>query len=370
MSRLTVSTSLLLLSIALTAPSHGICAPKSDADKRVKGNGVIDRVIASGSEPVFRADGYTFRILPATEVRLGKGLQTLSEVGTNTWANFEGKIDESGTIVATKAAFAVLKVPRIKPDPNAVQVTTFPPDSKIDADNGFAAGSSPFPPADHGGWCGWYDIHRDPADQEHIRRLGLQLVPQYQRELPANDPAKIPFRFYEVEEKQYRSPIFCGNGLILIPTDTFHRLENEDELAALVADGVAGALQSQAEAARGFTWMDAAEMASNGAFGMAGVIASEGGRGGGLIMRHKVDQIAEHQRGRMALALLADAGFDPRQAPETWLLLKPSHLPKDHSQLDYPERSRYLQNILETQYKTGIGGTAPAGHPATGTPIQ
>jgi hypothetical protein len=34
------------------------------------------------------------------------------------------------------------------------------------------------------------------------------------------------------------------------------------------------------------------------------------------------NNIAERERGRMALAFLADAGFDPRQAPEAWRLLR------------------------------------------------
>jgi hypothetical protein len=41
----------------------------------------------------------------------------------------------------------------------------------------------------------------------------------------------------------------------------------------------------------------------------------------------------EEQRGRIALALLADAGYDPRQAPEAWRLLDPKHAPADPSAL-------------------------------------
>jgi hypothetical protein len=352
MSRLTFSARLVVLLLGFAAPFLGICAEKPDADKKVKGDGVIDRVVVAGSEPVFRADGYRFRIASATQVRFGNGLRSLSEVQTNTFASFEGIPDASGTIVATKAAFARLKLPSSKPDPKAVQVVTFPKGSKIDADNGFAVGPSAFPQADHGGWCGWYDIHEDAAEQERIRRLANKLVPQYQRDLPAEDPAKMPFRFYEVEEKEFRSPIFCGNGLVLIPTEVVHRLENDDQLAAVLADGIAGALQLQIATARGFSWK-----------GVVGVDPAEPGLGGlvttgiqggatGVIVRHEMNKIEERQRGRMALALLADAGFKQQEALEAWVLLKPSHLSKDHSQLDYPERSLYLKRILEMEYKT------------------
>ena len=350
MGRFAGSTRLLVpLLIALALPSHGISAPRSDADRAIKGEGVIDRVIAKGSEHVFRADGYTFRITAATEVRFGRGLQSLSEVGTNTWAMFDGKLDASGTIVATKAAFAKLKVRWSKPDPKAVQVTTFPPDSKIDADNGFAAGSGAFPPENHGGWCGWYDVHDDPAQQEYVRRLGMKMVPQYQRDLPDNDPAKLQFRFYVVDEKEIRADIFCGNGLVLVTAEVVNRLRSADLLAAVLADGIAGVLQLQAANARGFTIKDAAEIAALGSFGATG----------GLVAHEVNKRIEEHERGRMALALMADAGFDPHQAPEAWLLLAPGHLPKDTSQLNDPERSRYLEQILDAQYKTVPGTTTP-----------
>jgi hypothetical protein len=346
MSRLAISTRLLLL-IALTAPSRGICAPRSNADQPIKVEGIIDRVIVSGSEPVFRAGGYTFRIVPATDVRFGRGLQALSEVGTNTWAIFEGTLDGSGSIVATKAAFARLKLPKSKPDPKFAQVTEFPPNSKIDAGLGFAVGSSVFPLEDHGGWCGWYDIPSNPVEQEHIRSLGAKLVPQYQRDLPADDPARIPFRFYVVEEKQYRSAIFCGNGLILVPVEVVNRLQSEDQLAAVLADGIAGELLLQAARARGFTSKDAAEMAAAGALGIAGLLPAALGSAGGLVALHKVNRTEEHERSRMALSFTADAGLDPRQAPQAWRLLAPTHLPKDRTQLKDPERSLYLQYILD-----------------------
>jgi hypothetical protein len=351
MSRFAISARVLVpLLIALTATSLGICAPRSDADKSVKGEGVIDRVIVTGSEPVFQAGGYRFRINAATEVQFGRDLQSLSEVETNTWAIFEGRLDTTGEIVATKVTFAKMKIPKRESASNTEQVTTFPPDSKIDGDNGFGVGPSAFPPEDHGGWCGWYDITDNPALQEQIRRLGMKIVPKYQRDLPADDPAKIPFRFYVVEEREIRSDIFCGDGLVLVPANVVKRLESEEQLlAAVLADGIAGELQLQAGHAPGFKKKDAVALAAVGSFGVTG----------GLVVHEVYKRIAEHERGRMALAFMTDAGFDPREAPEAWRLLAPFHLPKDTSELSYPERSQYLQNILKEQYKAVPGASFP-----------
>lgn len=363
MSRFTIVTRfLVLLLTAQAASSHGICAPRSDAERPVTGEGIIDRVIATGSVPVFRAGGYTFRITSATDVRLARGLTALNDVGTNTWAIFEGKLDGSGVIVASKAAFTKLKLPGSKPDPNAVQLTTFSPGGEINADTGLVSGPKAFPPEDQGGWCGWYDIYDNPAKQEDIRRLGIKIVPQYQRDLASDDPAKIPFRFYVVEEKEIRSEIFCRNGLILVPAEVINRIQSEDQLAAVLADGVAGELQLQVADARGFgftfTRKEAAELAAAGLLGFGGVPAALGNTGI-LVEQHEVGRSVEHRRERMALAFLADAGFDPRQAPEAWRLLAPYHLPKDVAHLKYPERSVYLQKILEVQYKEVLSGNAP-----------
>ncbi len=356
---------LVLLLCVLVTPSLKAASPRPDTNKPITGAGIIDRIPAripdAGSQPgsasVFRADGYTIRILPTTELHFGKGLQALREVSTNTLAIFSGEPDDSGTIVATKAAFVKLNLHKSKPDPNALQFTTPLPGNRIDGSTGFATGPKAFLKEDHGGWCGWYYVPSDPAMQESMIRLGQKLVPQYQRELPDNDPTKIPFRFYLVEETEIRSAIFCGKGLILVPIEVVHRLQNEDQLAAVLAEGIAGELQQQVEAARGFTLKDAAEMAPY-LMGFGGWVPGVVGEAGEMVIRHKVKSSVEHELSRMALSYMADVGFDPHQAPESWRLLEPAQLPKNPARLKYPERSRYIQSILERQYKPVSGSKA------------
>jgi len=74
--------------------------------------------------------------------------------------------------------------------------------------------------------------------------------------------------------------------------------------------------------------------------------------------------VLEEQRGRVALSLLADAGYDPRQAPEAWKLLEPKHLPADVSTLKYPNRSWYQLSVLNLQYRqsaSAASGSAGSG---------
>ena len=80
-----------------------------DWNKKVEGFGVIDWVISTGPEPVFRADGYRIRITSATETKFAGGLNSLADVGTNTWVKYQGRRDKAGMLVATKAAFVSAK---------------------------------------------------------------------------------------------------------------------------------------------------------------------------------------------------------------------------------------------------------------------
>jgi hypothetical protein len=54
----------------------------------------------------------------------------------------------------------------------------------------------------------------------------------------------------------------------------------------------------------------------------------------------------QEQAGRIALTLMADAGYDPQQAPEAWRLLASKKSPKDLSALQYPSRAEYQLGIL------------------------
>ena len=67
---------------------------------------------------------------------------------------------------------------------------------------------------------------------------------------------------------------------------------------------------------------------------------------------------AQRELARMALQLLADAEFDPWQAPEAWRLLAPKNTPRDISPLKYTREGKYQLGVLKVEYKNreqGIG---------------
>ena len=179
----------------------------------------------------------------------------------NIWLRYQGKRDKDGVLVATKADFVPSKAADFKKlkGVETVEWDFQPPRPSLKSgiDSATNAGLP-------------YDVedqktvltqdgsvklglsrhkHKIPADQAlqaRMRRVGMRVVPDYQKRLSANDPSKIHFRFFAVDEDKLRSEICSYEGLILVPTQVAERLKTDDELAAVLADGVAYNLQRQA----------------------------------------------------------------------------------------------------------------------------
>ncbi len=276
----------------------------------------------------------TFALPADAEIGFQRGYHGCRWRGiTGTWIRYEGNRDSAGELVITKVEFIKPKPRKPKGDPaKFAQVTDFPPGSRIDLDGSLRIKLKPDKTDDTpGGVCGWYPVPDVPAAQDHVRRVGMRLVPQYQRDLPDDDPAKIHFRFYVVEEKDIRSALSCHEGLVLVPVTVINRLRSEDQLAAVLADGVAASLQlGQARIAIDWRvlWEEAG-FAALSAVGTPWGLGYAGGMVGNAIVNHNMQRRLENQRGRVALSLMSDAGFDPWQAPECpGVCSLPEKLPK------------------------------------------
>jgi hypothetical protein len=326
------------LTMTLTADSVSIW---DDWNKKLSAMGVIVRVVSTGAEPVFQVDGYRVRIAHNTKTIFGEGLGTLDDVGTNTWLRFQGRRGKDGVVEATKAIFL----------PARLDKTKTAGEQKTEIQNGkVKLGKS----------GGWHAIVTDTAMQERIVRVGMRVLPQYQQKLADDDPSKIHIQFYAVDAAKVHSEMSSADGTILVPKQVLERLKSDDQLAAVMADGVAFQLQQQAVRMQGRNWTQlgvevAAEAAWASVLPFSGVIAVLGPV---LGESSPEQQLLEEQRGRIALSLMADAGYDPWQAPEAWRLLEPNRLPRDVSSLPYPDRTGYQMNILSLQYVRANGASA------------
>jgi Domain of unknown function (DUF5666) len=337
---------------------------RDDFNKMLSGLGVIENVISKGPAPVFEADGYRILVTSATEVKLTGTLKTLADVGANVWLRYEGKRDGSGSLVASRAEFITAKYTRAKaiedvavygsnakPGAAAAQQTVMPgQESLIDANGNLVSVRTKVRLNQAGGPCGWHKVPPDELLQERVRRVGLRVVPSYQNSLKSDDPARIPFRFYAIDDAQARSELSCSEGLILVPIQVVDRLKKDDQLAAVLADGVAFSLQWQESR----LFIGATHIFLGGdpplymGLGVSGYAT-------GALMLHELNKSLVEQRERLALSLMADAGYDPWQSPEAWRLVVPKSLPKDLSSLKYPTRSGYQLGILNMQYRGEVG---------------
>jgi hypothetical protein len=204
-----------------------------DQDRKMEGFGVIEKVIATDPDLILQSDGYRIRIFTNTVTKFSGNLKTLADVGTNTWVKYEGKRDKAGVLVATQAAFVPARLRHVRPAPKPVVIPG--QDGLIDANGNFLPLRPKVRMSDAGGICGWHRFPANIALQARVSRVGLSLVPAYQKQLADDSPSKIYFRFYAVDEASIRSDLSCNAGLILVPKQVVERLQNDDQLAALLA---------------------------------------------------------------------------------------------------------------------------------------
>lgn len=359
---------------------------REDWDQSLNGVGVIDKVISNGSEPIYRADGYLIRISPRTHLTFKDSLNSLADVGTNTWIAYQGKYDTDGVLTAAKATFLPPKPTRFKAvqglEVNTVKIK---PAAATGSDSTQSAMGTIEAPGGGdtlkedqklkiGPLSRWHTLPADQPLQQRVERVGMALVPAYQRELADDDPSKIHFRFFAIDDKGTHSEICLLDGVVLMPTQMIERMQNDDQLAAILADGVAY-LQRQAaktvmEIRKSIAYA-AATVATEATFAPVGLALWAGG---GLLRGYPgawADGFAgsipltrmQEDRARISLALMQDAGYDPRQAPEAWRLLSPRKLPKDMTKLGYPEVSGYQLGILNLQYRSITHPVTSAGVP-------
>jgi hypothetical protein len=323
---------------------------------KLSGLALVVNVRSIDGDHVFQADGYRVRVDATTETAFSGSLKTLADVVPGSWIHFEGVLDQTGVLAARKAEFFPPGFRRVftamgpKNTKNTEDYQPITHDSLLDAGGHFVNPHTKVRLSDAGGSCGWHRVPADQQLQERVERIGMSIVPAYQKQLPPNDPSRIPFRFYAVADDKFRSVLACNLGLVLVPKNVVGRLQNDEQLAAVLADGVAFNLQRQLVT---ITLADGAGVSADVAGALVG-----GGLGlwatDVLVERTIGREVAlrlERARARISLQLLADAGYDPWQAPEAWRLLAPNEAPKDLQALTYTREGKYQLSILNLQYK-------------------
>ncbi len=310
----------------------------------IAGSAVIDALpgAVSAAQPgslMVRADGY--RILISSQTRIGWDPlgSSLATVVPGNWIEYKGRQRSDGVIEAESAMLS----------PASVSDS----DKNLDKKYGFVDANDPAKgirtPS------GVIRPYSESAMQARVNAIGERLVPAYQHALPDTDPAKIDFRFVIVDEKRWHDALSLPGGIILVPRQVVERLQNDSQLATVLADNIACVLEKQPQrllpATVGLT--AAAVGADVAGIFIPGVgLAATAANAGVEEMLTK----AEHQSGRVSLGLLHDAGYDVDQAPIAWWLLA-SNKPLPVSKILLPERAAYVYRALGENWQGPVAAS-------------
>jgi hypothetical protein len=331
----------------------------------ISGTAIIDAILPlpAGASPstdcMIRADGYRILLTGKTANHFKKPLSSTSDIHVNIWINYHGALQPDGTVVADTAYFEKNTTSRSldsrreqwEYDPNAI-----PDDTHQSGVSRLFRGNDPrqYPP------------HKDEPMQARIDAIGAKLVPKYQFEFPYTEETRIDFRFYLVDAPKWRDAMPLPNGIVLVPYQLVGWMQNDSQLAAILADKVACLLEKQPmflPATDADLAMDAAELGARVVpfVGPAEDIAGLTFGVNSLRQTH----LRRQQRDRVSLALMHDAGYDVMQAPIAWWLLS-SKKQKDVAEIPQPARAKYFYEVLGETWASELATTESA--PATAAP--
>jgi hypothetical protein len=311
----------------------------------VTDRGIVEAVLppaTPGADLHIQAAGYRLIVPAKLHIAFVPPSSATNAIQPNMWIAFEGMLQQDGTVVADKVLCADNSVS--KKDKKLIEKTDYDP-AAIDPDTGQTPWNKTFlgidpkkiPP------------YEDHAMQARLTAVGEKLIPPFQRNLKADDPTRIHFRFQLIDEGSWHQPLTLGSGIILVPFQLVDRMQNDSQLAAILSYSLATAFEKQAVDTQtsvrvlmaeagltvaGLTWAPAtvAELAF-------GAVALPNSISAAKLLRQQ-----QEERLRVSLFLLHDAGYDVDEAPHAWWLL--SAKKKDIAHIAPPRQSVYLYQVL------------------------
>ena len=274
----------------------------------VDGIATVEAVLP-GAEMEVRADGYQIRIDAKTKVKYEKPFAAASDVTPNAVLKYKGMLQKDGTVLASTATFFENEV---TPDMLKARKEFEYDPSAVFADSHQSGPSRNMRGTD----ARLFPLHGDAAMQARVSAIGAKLLPEYQRNLKPDDPARINFRFFVVDgpkgsEASYALP----SGIVLVPSQMVQKLGDDSQLAAVLADAIASLIEVQ-PLALPLSNGDITKSAVKNAAAMVAI----GVIGTSILNASAEDRVQKdaEQRARVSLSLMRDAGFDPTVAPQAW----------------------------------------------------
>lgn len=321
----------------------------------IDGTAIIDLIPPApatqpASDHIVRADGYLLHITPKTKLKFTPPLTSLSDLSTNQWIDYTGVEQSDGTVLLTYAGIGPNRISHNEQkfrDANEYDPAAVTNSSHQDHDSRVFYGTDPR----------LIPLYHDAEIQARVRRIGESVVPTYQHALPASDPAKINFRFPVIDTTRGLDAYTLPSGIIIVPRQVVERMQNDSQLAAVLADHIVQAIEKF-----DFRYVSAVHPfnSSHLADDKAGFFKPSPwlygpGLGPSLVESH-LHALQLQQSARISLGLLHDAGYDITQAPLAWWLLAPKS-PQPVDQIPMPPRATTLYKVLGTTWHPAEAST-------------
>ncbi len=314
----------------------------------IAGFAVVQKVLATSPQLILEADGYRIAITPKTTLHNKPPLNNQTIPVANMWIDYKGRWNQDGLVVAEHADYSQFafserfkkgldksKAKLVAPIYGATPAATSK-DGEIVAPYLYAKKHTVSIPA-------------NLAVQQRLQQIGERLIPASQKILANDDPQKVHFQFYAVDGAGFPVAIGSPDGLVILPVQTINALQSDDQIAAVLSEGVAEALEWQVPPAA--TGNAGPAMIAVGEMPIVGPIAGIALISGGLFESYHgtyATRFDPWQHVRVGLSLMHDAGYDIRQAPLAWQILQYGIA----KQAEKPPslKSAYLLNIIGLEY--------------------
>ena len=196
-----------------------------------------------------------------------------------------------------------------------------------------------------------YRILPSQEAQEYINRLGNSLVPAHQKELPDSDPLKIRFRFFLVENEGFNAFTY-PNGVVIVYAGVFRVLENEAELAFALSHEISHAVERHAWQQNEYFRNELIALRARGVSVPDRLLLADL-RASGFSSQYS--RSLENQADRVGLEWMLAAGYDVREAPQSWAAVAAKirdlmNNPFWSSRENYTGRRSYLMAELKNSY--------------------
>jgi hypothetical protein len=326
----------------------------------VKRTALLEKVPAlTRSDPgwtgVIDADGQRIMVSPTTSVTvklnhseskiaLQRGKSELPKftpdsLNLDTFVHYEGNRQSDGSINASKVEFEQAEV---EDSETRIRSRFAPAVIQPDYTHG--------QPGEIEMYRKIYKIVPSQEAQDYINKLGNSLVPAHQKELPDSDRLKIPFRFFLVENEGFNALTY-PNGVVIVFSGVFDVFENEAELAFALSHEISHAVERHVWQQNQYFRNELLNLRARGVLVPDRLLLANLRISG---FSSQYARTLENQADRVGLEWMLAAGYDIREAPQSWKAVaeKMRHPmnPFWSSAENYTGRRSYLMAELHNNY--------------------